>query len=74
MKRRKQRIDTKTDKRATPQPLMMKTVRSSERTGIMNSTTQHKSPEVLNPQQNFFFGACASLNLISSIGEKGLFS
>jgi hypothetical protein len=52
----------------------MKTVRFSETLEIINSTTQRKNPEDLNPQQkkkNTF--ACASLNLIASSGEKGLF-
>ena len=50
----------------------MKTVRSSKTSGIINSNTQRKNPEDLNPQQKDICGY-ASLNLIASVGEKDLF-
>jgi len=50
----------------------MKTLRSPETSGIINSTTQRKNSEDPNPQQKHIC-ACASLNLIASVGENCLF-
>jgi hypothetical protein len=64
-------MTSKRAKRATPHTLRMKTVSSSETSGIINSTTQRKNPEDLNPQQKHIC-VCASLNLIASLGETRL--
>jgi hypothetical protein len=56
--------DPKRDKYAALQCLKMKAVRSSQTSGICNSTTLRKNPDDLNPRQKHIC-ASARLNLIS---------